>query len=234
MEFDLVGGALWYGVFLCSTACHEAAHAWTALKLGDDTAQRNGQATLNPWPHMRHEPIGMIVLPLLTWAFAGWVIGWASAAFDPKWFRRFPRRAALMALAGPAANLAIVAVSVVVIRLGVEASVFHAPTDLALERVVTGGHDNGLEDLAARILSIVFSLNLLLFAFNLLPLPPLDGSNLPLLFLPEKTARRYLDLLRSKALTIAGFVLFPLGVALFYPTLFRFAASLLHPGMDYR
>ncbi len=233
MDFDVVGGALWYGVFLGSTTCHEAAHAWTALKLGDDTAQRNGQVTLNPWPHMRHEPLGMIALPLITWAFAGWVIGWASAAFDPKWFRRFPRRAALMALAGPAANLAILVVTAFLIRLGVETNVFRIPSDLALERVVTGNSSAGF-DLVARILSIAFSLNLLLFAFNLLPLPPLDGSNLPLLLLPEKAARRYLDVLRSKALTFAGFVLFPFGIAFFYPSLFKFAVSLLHVGMDAR
>lgn len=233
MEFDVVRGVQWYGVFLCSTACHEAAHAWTALKLGDDTAQRNGQVTLNPWPHMRHEPIGMIVLPLVTWAFAGWVIGWASAAFDPQWFRRFPRRAALMALAGPAANLALIGVTVLLIRLGLACDVFHLPADLALERVITGGDVAGA-GLAARILSIAFSLNLLLFVFNLLPLPPLDGSNLPLLLLPETAARRYLDVLRSKALTLAGFILFPFGIALFYPALFHFAAALLHAGVDPR
>src|SRR5690348_17172584 len=103
MPPSLVEGLLWYVVFVGSTVCHEASHAWTALKLGDDTASRGGQVSLDPVPHIRREPIGMVVLPLLTWFIAGWMMGWASAPYDPEWARRYPRRAALMALAGPAA-----------------------------------------------------------------------------------------------------------------------------------
>ena len=57
-------GILWYLVFLFSTTLHEAAHAFSALKLGDDTAEQGGQVTLNPVPHLRREPVGTIVIPI--------------------------------------------------------------------------------------------------------------------------------------------------------------------------
>jgi len=56
--------------------------------------------TLNPWPHIRREPVGMILVPLITFATRGWMMGWASAPYDPTWAHRYPRRAAVMALAG--------------------------------------------------------------------------------------------------------------------------------------
>src|SRR5690242_21552184 len=99
MQSSMADGFVWYGAFLFSTICHEAAHAWSALRLGDDTAARGGQVSLNPWPHVRREPVGMVIVPLLSWFAAGWMIGWASAPYDRTWARQFPRRAALMAVA---------------------------------------------------------------------------------------------------------------------------------------
>ena len=105
MSVDLVSGLQWYLVFLYSTTLHEAAHAWAALKLGDDTAYQGGQVTLDPTPHIRREPIGMVVVPLLSFLFGGWMIGWASTPYDPDWAMRYPRRSAWMSLAGPALTL---------------------------------------------------------------------------------------------------------------------------------
>src|SRR6185436_3856232 len=88
-EIDYAAGLLWYFVFLYSTVCHEAAHAWAALKLGDDTAYQGGQVSLDPVPHIRREPWGMVIVPLITFywnAMAGvtWMMGWASAPYDPE------------------------------------------------------------------------------------------------------------------------------------------------------
>ena len=130
MEINLVDAALWYGVFLCSTVCHEAAHAWSALRLGDDTASRGGQVSLNPIPHVKREPMGMVVVPLLSWFAAGWIMGWASAPYNAVWARLYPRRAAIMAAAGPAANLGLVLVAALFIRIGVEWHAFTARTRL--------------------------------------------------------------------------------------------------------
>jgi len=91
-------GILWYIVFLFSTVCHEGAHALVAKWGGDLTAFHGGQVSLNPWPHIRREPFGMVVFPILTYVMGGWMMGWASAPYDPAWERRHPRRAAWMAL----------------------------------------------------------------------------------------------------------------------------------------
>lgn len=233
MHPDLAEGGLWYLVFVGSTVCHEAAHAWSALKLGDDTASRGGQVSLNPWPHVRREPFGMVVFPILSWLVGGWLFGWASAPYNVDWARRYPRRAALMALAGPGANLALVLAAALLIRVGVEWHVFAAPYSLGLSRIVVAA-DDGLLAFAAHALSVVFSLNLLLCVFNLLPLPPLDGSSLPLLALPEAAARRYFDALRSPILRLVGFLIIMRGLGAFFPPVLLAAASLIYPGVHYQ
>lgn len=232
MHSDPAEGVLWYLVFVGSTVCHEAAHAWSALKLGDDTASRGGQVSLNPWPHIRREPFGMVVFPILSWIVGGWLFGWASAPYNIDWARRHPRRAALMALAGPGANLALVLAAALLIRVGVEWQVFAAPYSLGMSRIAVGV-DGGVFDFLARALSVVFSLNLLLCVFNLLPIPPLDGSSLPLLALPEGAARRYFDAVRSPVLRMIGFLVIARGLGSFFPPLLLGAASLLYPGVHY-
>lgn len=226
-------GLIWYAVFLFSTTLHEAGHAWAALKLGDPTAYHGGQVTLNPLPHMLREPFGTIVMPLLSFALSGWMMGWASAPYDPLWAARHPRRAAWMSLAGPAANLLLVGVAALAIRLGVRAGYFAAPAAVtfshAVEPVAAGGALAGL----ATLLSILFTLNLLLFAFNLLPLPPLDGSGALPLVLSERAAERYLELTRQPMLAFVGlFAAWKLFGPLFDP-LHTLALNLLYPGMGY-
>jgi len=90
----LMLGFIYYVAFLFSTTCHEASHAFVAKLGGDSTAALGGQVTLNPVPHIRREPWGMVVIPILAFIFMGGMIGWASAPFDPLWERRHPRRAA--------------------------------------------------------------------------------------------------------------------------------------------
>jgi Zn-dependent protease len=85
---------------ILSLTVHEFAHAWSAFKLGDDTAAREGRMTLNPLSHI--DPIGTVVMPLfLIFSGLGWMFGWASAPYDPHWAVRYPKRSGLMALAGP-------------------------------------------------------------------------------------------------------------------------------------
>jgi Zn-dependent protease len=232
MPSSIAEGLLWYVVFVGSTVCHEAAHAWTALKLGDDTASRGGQVSLDPIPHIRREPIGMVVMPLLTWFTAGWIMGWASAPYDPEWARRYPKRAALMALAGPGANLALLLLAALLIRVGGEWHVFETPYSVGMSHVVSDVN-GGIWAPAAMVLSIVFSLNLLLCVFNLLPIPPLDGSSVPLLLLPGGAARAYFDAVRSPVLRLIGFMLIARGLGGFFRPLLLSAIGLLYPGHSY-
>src|SRR5437867_7010856 len=92
---------VWFVVFLFTLTVHEACHGLVAWVGGDSTAYHGGQVTLNPWPHVRREPVGTLVVPLLTFFTSGFMMGWASTPFDPEWGRRHPKRLAAMSAAGP-------------------------------------------------------------------------------------------------------------------------------------
>jgi hypothetical protein len=78
----LVIGLAWYVILLFSTTCHEAAHSSVAKLGGDLTAFHRGQASLDPIPHIRREPFGMVIFPILPYAIGGWTMGWASAPYE--------------------------------------------------------------------------------------------------------------------------------------------------------
>src|ERR1700710_1734710 len=152
----LVEGLTWFVVFLFSTTLHEAGHALAALKLGDATAYEGGQVSLNPLPHIRRAPVGMVLVPLVSFIARHWRMGWASAPYDPLWAHRYPKRAALMAAAGPAANLLLVIVAGVLIRAGVWSGLFYAP-DSANFPAVTAATAGSWAAGAVTPLSILFS-----------------------------------------------------------------------------
>ena len=206
MESQFVLAAGFYVVFVLSTVLHEAAHAWAALRLGDDTAQRAGQVSLDPIPHITREPIGMVLLPILTLAFIGWPLGFASAPYDPVWADRYPRRAGWMALAGPAANLLLFLLAVAGLRWGLAGGLFQAPEVLSVYSVVeTAGSPVGRS--FAIFLSLVFVQNLLLLIFNLIPVAPLDGSAAVALVLPSRTFSSFSRLMTRPGMSIIGLVL---------------------------
>lgn len=180
----LIQGLTWFVVFIFSTTLHEAGHAFAAWKLGDSTAYEGGQVSLNPLPHIQREPIGMVLVPIISFALNGWMMGWASAPYDPEWAHRYPKRAALMAAAGPAGNLLLAVLAGIVIRL-------------------VGTPEGGL----GMTLLILFYLNLLLFVFNLLPVPPLDGSAILPMFMSDGMARRYREFLHQPMFSLLGLLL---------------------------
>ncbi|MEO7677884.1 MAG: site-2 protease family protein [Verrucomicrobiota bacterium] len=232
-DISLFHGVAWYAVFLFSTTVHEASHAFAALKLGDDTAHRGGQVTLDPTPHIKREPVGMVAVPILSYLFGGWMMGWASVPYDPQWANRYPRRAALMSMAGPASNLALLMIAALLIRLGISFGYFSSPDSIHFGNVVEAA-GRGVPHLAAVLLSITFSLNLILFCFNLVPLPPLDGSALPLFFLNEEQSIKYSAFLAHPGIAMFGlFVAWKIFGALYSP-IHLFAINLLYPGLDYR
>ena len=190
-EFLLLG-LLWYVVFLFSTVCHEAGHAFMASRLGDQTAYLGGQVSLNPGPHMQREPMGMIVMPWLSYVVGGWMMGWASIPIDPIWTLNNPRKASWVSLAGPLANFTLVLLSGIAIRVGLAAGVFTLPKGISFESLVVGS-SQATEGIAT-FLSLMFCLNLLLGLFNLVPVPPLDGYSVIGLFLPENIARKLEEL----------------------------------------
>jgi len=202
---QLALGLIWYAVLLFSLTLHEAAHAWVARRGGDLTAYLGGQASLDPMPHIRREPWGTVLMPLLSFALWGWMIGWASTPYDPRWAYAHPRRAALMSVAGPAANLLLVLAAAVAIRAGLAWQVFE-PGFASFTQLVVGG-GSPFAGAVAVFLSILFTLNLLLFVFNLIPVPPLDGGAAIGLLLPAPAARRVQVLLRRPQLSLLGIVI---------------------------
>jgi Zn-dependent protease len=228
---DLVTGIKWYLVFLFSTTLHEAAHAWTAYKLGDDTAHRGGQVTLDPTPHIMRAPFGMVVVPILSYLISGWMMGWASAPYNPRWAVTYPRRSALMSLAGPAANLFLVICAAIFIRVGIAFHYFEQPDSVNFSHVVSAFTSNGI--FFSSFASICFSLNLILCVFNLIPVPPLDGSGALMLFVNPQTAEKMLLTLRQPQFQFFGLFIAWKVFDVIYPSIQLFAVNLLYPGGGY-
>jgi Zn-dependent protease len=230
---DVASGLLYYVVFLFSTTFHEAAHAWAAMLGGDLTAYHGGQVSLDPRPHMKREPFGMVILPLLTSLTSGWPLGFASAPFDPRWALTHPRRAAWMALAGPGANLVLVVVAGLLMRLGGMAGVFEAPHSVNFGHLVDA--PEGMWRTLGFLLSAFFSLNLVLVFLNLIPLPPLDGSSAIPLLLPQSSAAKYQRFMlgQGRAFAFIGlFAAWKIFDMIFNP-LFLLAVNLLYPSGHY-
>ena len=231
MEPNVAIGFLWFVAFLFSTTVHEAMHALAAWKGGDPTAYEGGQVSLSPLPHIRREPIGMVVVPLITALTQGWAIGWASAPYDPRWATRYPGRAAVMSAAGPAGNLMIALVALVLLKAGLASGMFIAPDSVRFEHLVSTP-DGGVSFLG-NLLSIFLVLNVLLAAFNLLPLPPLDGGAILEYFLPRHLAYQLQEWSRTPMFQLLGLLLawriFPSMAS----PLFGLALKVLHPEVCY-
>ena len=230
MEPNIVIGFLWFVAFLFSTTVHEAMHAFVAWKGGDSTAYHGGQVSLSPVPHIRREPIGMVVVPLLTALTQGWALGWASTPYDPYWAARHPRRAALMAAAGPAGNLAIALAAFAILKVGLATGWFLPADRATYETLVIGtSGPNGITTL----LSMLVMLNVLLGIFNLLPLPPLDGAAVASIFLPSATRARVNEFMSNGMMSLLGLLVAWRVFPVFVDPLFSLVLRLLHPELNY-
>jgi Zn-dependent protease len=228
----VVLGGIWYVVFLISVTLHEAAHGLAASFFGDRTAYHHGLVSIDPLPHIRRSPFGMVIVPIVSFALGGWMIGWASTPYDPFWARSNRRKSALMALAGPTANLLLVLAAAAAIRIGMLAGIFYPPQEVTFSQV-TASASAGAAAFAAILISIFFTLNLVLFTFNLIPFPPLDGSNILLLFLNERMAERYEALLYHPTYMIVGLLI---AWQIFGPVfgwVNLLALNILYPGAGY-
>ena len=166
-----------YVVLLFSLSVHESAHAWMAHRLGDDTAKDEGRVTLNPIPHM--DFVGTILMPLLQFLFSGIpLLAWAKPTpYNPANFRRdvsMRKGHMLVAGAGPVSNLILAVVFTV-----------------ALFLVVRGGVAEGSTHPLLLLPWLGVQLNVLLAVFNLVPIPPLDGSKVASFGLSQRLGDRY-------------------------------------------
>lgn len=178
-------------ILVFSAIIHEYMHGWMAERLGDRTARDAGRLTLNPIPHI--DPIGSVLLPfILAFTGAGFVFGWAKPVpFNPYNLRDQKYGAAKVAAAGPLGNF------IVALSLGLIAR-FLFP-----EAVVT--------PLFAGFIYLVIFINLLLMVFNLVPIPPMDGSKILAAFLPAAWQIKFAELERYGLVLVLLFVWFGFG-----------------------
>jgi Zn-dependent protease len=175
LNIDPVAAAISFGVLLLSLTIHEAAHAWTADKLGDPTARMLGRVSLNPLVHI--DWIGTVLLPIIAIISHLPLIGWAKPVpVNVGRLRHHRRDFMIVAAAGPISNLLQAVLAAVVLRL-----IWDGTTEQAPGVVVT-------------VLFFALQINLLLAFFNLIPVPPLDGGNVMLGLLPPGLAAPYSQL----------------------------------------
>ena len=170
-------------ILILSIVVHEVSHGYAANYLGDPTARLAGRLSLNPIKHI--DPIGSIIFPALTWFGGGFIFGWAKPVpVNPYNLRDQKWGEALVALAGPASNILLAVIFGLVLRIG----------------VLDGG--------SAGLLSFVVIINLVLAIFNLIPIPPLDGSRVLFALLPYQYNHIRMMLERWGMLLVLLFVLF--------------------------
>lgn len=193
---DIVIAVFTFVLLLFSLSVHESAHAWTASRLGDQTARMLGRVSLNPMDHI--DPIGTLLLPALMIFgplfgfnfFGGFLFGWAKPVpIVSRNFRNFKRDDMLVSLAGPASNLLLAFIAffgLVILEITIPDGRNVVPATFLSSIFRTG---EVVSSPLALLCSVAFLLNLTLCIFNLLPIPPLDGSHVLRNVLPYGAVR---------------------------------------------
>jgi Zn-dependent protease len=214
VPIDLYTVSVWVLPVLLAITLHEAAHGYVAWKLGDDTAYRLGRVSANPFRHI--DPFGTVLLPgLLILSGSPFLFGYAKPVPVQMRNLRQPRRdSVLVSAAGPAANLLLALASGLLIHMA-----------LTLQG-----------DARAWLGQTLFNsilLNLWLAVFNLLPIPPLDGSRVLLGLLPRPLAEPYARLFRYGLLLVVGIILIPLLVGQVLGVNLNIIAWMMGPPVQY-
>jgi Zn-dependent protease len=180
MSIDFV-----FQIVILIVVIHEVAHGYAANLLGDKTAEYQGRLTLNPAKHL--DPVGSFVVPVISYFLGGFIIGWAKPVpFNPYNLRNQKWGEAIVAFAGPASNIFIALLFGLLLRF--------LPFGAVPESF-------------SSILALIVFINILLAVFNLVPIPPLDGSKILFSFLPSNSGFRQL-LERSSIFLVLIFIFF--------------------------
>jgi len=183
-------------VFLFAISVHESAHAWMANRCGDPTARMLGRITLNPIKHI--DPVGTILLPAIALYYRIPLLGWAKPTpVDPRNFQNPVRDDILTSVVGPISNFVVVCAAII----GLAAIASTSQLGRAIVHFIPVVYPGHLEALATQTNSVLMPLclfiydlmviNIVLGVFNLIPVPPLDGSHVLRHFLPDPVRRAY-------------------------------------------
>ncbi len=177
-------------IFLLSLSIHEYAHALLANKFGDDTAKKQGRLTLNPLKHI--DLIGSVVMPILAFTSGFMLIGWAKPVpVNRSKFKNVYRDDAIVSFAGPFSNF-----------------IFALITYLIFSLISSMGFE--VSSIVYNIFRLTIIFNVFLFCFNLLPIPPLDGSHILFDIFPNKYTAKLLNLGVYGTLILFIFIYSPL------------------------
>ena len=170
--------------FLFAISIHESAHAWMANRCGDPTARMLGRITLNPIAHI--DPVGSLLLPAIGLLFGGAVLGWAKPTpVDPRNFRAPVRDDILTSVAGPVSNFLVAGGSVLLLEIIASSSQLGRAIVLNTVLNQTAADSGSILVPATMFFYEMMAMNIVLAVFNLIPVPPLDGSHVLRHFLPD-------------------------------------------------
>jgi Zn-dependent protease len=179
---SIIEGIISLFVVLFAITVHEASHGWAALKMGDPTAYQLGRISLNPIRHI--DPIGTILLPLMLIIMGAPPFGWAKPVPVNPLNLKNPRKDNLIiSIAGPVSNISVAVIAFIVLKIlmNLNPSLFYS----------SGG---GISNLLSPLITIVYYtivINVILAFFNLIPIPPLDGSGVVMGLISEEAAQKY-------------------------------------------
>lgn len=220
----LTGIIITIGILIYSAILHEIAHGVVADRLGDPTARLLGRITLDPRPHI--DPVLSIIAPLMLILIGSPVIfgGAKPVPVDPFNLKDGIKDLALVSLAGPMTNFCIAIIASILFLF--------LPTELNLQQTVFAILQNlypilSVIDVFSFLLAVIVYINLLLALFNLLPIPPLDGSKVFAMILPERQAQAYLSLGSIGMIILFALLFFPLGPFSISRILFSILSTLL-------
>lgn len=206
---------IFFIVLLFSLSFHEAAHAWTSLRFGDDTGKLQGRITLNPIAHI--DPIGTILFPLLSSIGGIPLLGWAKPVqTNPLLWRDKTKANIMVSAAGPLSNFILATIAFIIVKVLILSGVLFLNGGYYDLVKPVSGQPTFMAPLAV-FLSVMLLLNVMLGVFNFIPVPPLDGSHILEELLPSAMAEAYYQI-RSFGFILLYLLMF-LGVfsAIFRP-----------------
>lgn len=185
---------------MLAVSFHEAAHAWVADRLGDPTARQLGRVTMNPLKHI--DPVGSVIVPLFLSLAGGIMFGWAKPVPVQVHLLNKPKRdEALVSVAGPISNLVLALVAAILLRV-----LLMLPASI----------ETAVEPFKYLAIGLIF-INVILAVFNMIPIPPLDGSHVVAFFLPDEAAERFMSIgMYGMILVLVLIIMDPLNIG-FWP-----------------